>query len=103
MRAHVAEYQRIVCTSITTDDTTHQDLVGKAGTLLVYDFEAAMSLSQFDDLQDIIQVAKPYKDVLAYKAMGNLLLQSPIPVESTSPFPLFSILKTKQIQSSKLP
>lgn len=94
MRTHVVEYQRNFYKLMTADHTTYQDLLGKMDTLLVYDFEAAISLVQFDDLKDILQAAKPYNDELIYKAMGDILLQSSIPAEGTAPDPYSPSVQT---------
>ncbi|KAG5959576.1 hypothetical protein E4U57_000588 [Claviceps arundinis] len=77
LRHHVAEYDATLHTKpLASDVHTHDDLTMKYTTLLVYDFEAAMQLSQFTELRAIIDRQKPFGNVLAYKAMGDMLLQS---------------------------
>lgn len=81
LRAHVKQYRATLQGVNIVDNTTYRDLTGKMTTLLVYDLEAAISINQHDDLVNIIQIAKPYKDVIALKAMGDVLLQSSVPIQ----------------------
>lgn len=83
IRHHTTEYKNIFHSSRITDIILHQDLASKMTTLLVYDFEAAISLGQFEDLQTIIGNAKLYKDIQALKCLGDILLQYPIPAQGT--------------------
>ncbi|KAG6305870.1 hypothetical protein E4U45_008139 [Claviceps purpurea] len=79
LRHHVAEYDATLhAKRLAFDVHTHDDLTMKYTTLLVYDFEAAMQLSQFTELRAIVDHQKPYENVQAYKAMGDMLLQSSI-------------------------
>ncbi|KAG5973563.1 hypothetical protein E4U58_004836 [Claviceps cyperi] len=89
LRHHVAEYDTILHTKpLASDAHTHDDLTMKYTTLLVYEFEAAMQLSQFTELRAIIDRQKPFGNVLAYKAMGDMLLQSSAtPPEGIDYFP----------------
>ncbi|KAG5984694.1 hypothetical protein E4U55_003640 [Claviceps digitariae] len=82
MRQHIAEYGTTLQTnSLSFNAQTHHDLMIKYTRLLVYDFEAAMHLSQFTELRSIIELQKPLGNVQAYKAMGDILLQSSTPPE----------------------
>ncbi|KAG5919793.1 hypothetical protein E4U42_006422 [Claviceps africana] len=89
MRHHIAEYGNTLHTTpLSSDARTHHDLKMKYTTLLVYDLEAAIHLSHFTELRSIINLQKAFGNVQAYKAMGDLLLQS-----STPPAILLTTLK----------
>ncbi|KAG8414087.1 sporulation-specific protein 22 [Metarhizium acridum] len=74
-------------------------------TLLVYDFEAAVSLGQFEDLQTIIGNLKLHKDLQAFKCLGDILLQYPIPVQvltATLKTIINEIYRLEQFNAAKL-
>ncbi|KAG6011236.1 hypothetical protein E4U43_008460 [Claviceps pusilla] len=82
LRRHITEFGTTLHnTSLSFDAHTHHDLKIKYTTLLVYDFEAAISLSQFAVLRSMIDWQRPLGNVEAYKAMGDILLQSSTPAE----------------------
>ncbi|KHN98328.1 Meiosis specific protein SPO22 [Metarhizium album ARSEF 1941] len=85
IRHHTAEYRDILNGTTMPDVITHQDLAGKMTTLLVYDFEAAVSLRQFEDLEEITGIVKQHEDVQALKSLGDVLLQDPIPAQGNKP------------------
>ncbi|GJN84559.1 hypothetical protein PLIIFM63780_008119 [Purpureocillium lilacinum] len=55
------------------------DLLAKMATLSVFDFESAVALKAWDDLNTIVRKAKACRDEVAYKAMGDCLLRSHAP------------------------
>lgn len=55
------------------------DMAAKAATLFVFDFEGAVCLRGWDELGQIVRKAKPCKDEMMYKAMGDCLLRSHAP------------------------
>ncbi|KAG6027631.1 hypothetical protein E4U41_000876 [Claviceps citrina] len=81
LRHHVAEYGSTLRSAerLSSDAHTQHDFHIKYTTLLVWDFESAIHLSQFTDLIPIVQLQKPLGNVEAYKAMGDVLLQSSPP------------------------
>ncbi|KAG6005942.1 hypothetical protein E4U21_007505 [Claviceps maximensis] len=82
LRHHIAEYGTALHTKpVSSDAHTHHDLKIKYTTLLVYDFEAAIHLSQFTELSSIVDLQKRLGNVEAHKAMGGILLQSSTPPE----------------------
>jgi hypothetical protein len=88
-RAHIASYQILFQNlSNNVDEPTQADLASKLGTLAVFDFEAATNLNQYDIFPQIIQEAASYRDVVAFKAMGDCILHSKAPPEgNTSKIP----------------
>ena len=55
------------------------DLLAKMSSLSVFDFESALALKAWDDLNTIVRKAKACRDEVAYKAMGDCLLRSHAP------------------------
>lgn len=52
------------------------DLLGKLATLLIFDFEGAVALQQWDCLREIVAKAAACEDAAAYKAMADCLLRA---------------------------
>lgn len=52
------------------------DLLGKLATLLIFDFEGAVALQQWDCLREIVTKAAACEDAAAYKAMADCLLRA---------------------------
>ena len=85
-RRHVSEFGAIFRSREIdgADGKVEQDVLVKMSTLLVYDFEAATQLAHYADLNVIVACQKPLKQVVAFRAMGDILLQSAAPAESTT-------------------
>lgn len=77
MRRHVAEFGdefQKQCGNL--DENILADLQMKLATLLVFDFEGAVALRDWDDLRGITERAKGCGDATAYKAMADCLLRA---------------------------
>lgn len=87
-RHHVAAFDDLMQAGVgTSDEAVTKDVVTKMATLFVFDFESAVSLKGWDDLNRIVRKAKLCKDETMYKAMGDCLLRSGAPGKGT-PTPL---------------
>jgi hypothetical protein len=77
-RRHIREFDAMLETKLDTtqEESVAKDLVAKLSTLLVFDFEAATSLKDWDSLNVIVRRAKICQDELTYKAMGDCILRS---------------------------
>lgn len=77
LRRHVAgfdgEFQKYMA---SLDADILEDLLGKFATLLIFDFEGAVALQNWDDLREIIAKAVACEDAGAYKAMADCLLRA---------------------------
>ncbi|POR34574.1 Uncharacterized protein TPAR_05222 [Tolypocladium paradoxum] len=80
MRHHVAAFDGLTQTEVgPQDEEVMKDVVRKMATLFVFDFEGAVCLKNWDDLNQIVRKAKLCKDEVMYKAMGDCLLRSHAP------------------------
>lgn len=79
-RRHTKEFDAMLETKLdTTQESVLIDLIAKLSTLLVFDFEAATALKDWDSLNGIIRKAKICQDEVTYKAMGDCILRSKAP------------------------
>ncbi|KND94187.1 hypothetical protein TOPH_00844, partial [Tolypocladium ophioglossoides CBS 100239] len=79
-RHHVAAFDCLIQTEVgLQDEEVMKDVVRKMATLFVFDFESAVCLKNWDDLNQIVRKAKLCKDEVMYKAMGDCLLRSDAP------------------------
>ncbi|KAL7926473.1 meiosis protein SPO22/ZIP4 like domain-containing protein [Trichoderma austrokoningii] len=82
-RRHVGEFDAILETKLdrTEEESSSVmvDSMAKLSTLLVFDFEAATVLKDWDGLNEIVRRAKICKDEVTYKAMGDCMLRSKAP------------------------
>ncbi|KAL6901334.1 meiosis protein SPO22/ZIP4 like domain-containing protein [Trichoderma evansii] len=78
---HIREFDAILETerNKTQDENIIIDLMAKLSTLLVFDFEAATALKNWDGLNEIVRKAKTCQDEVTYKAMGDCILRSTAP------------------------
>ncbi|KAI1866259.1 uncharacterized protein JN550_007647 [Neoarthrinium moseri] len=72
------------------DNESKEDLQAKLGMLLVFDFEAAISLKAWDDLVVITRKAQTCKSLRSLQAMADYLLRAEKPPMQT----LYSALRT---------
>lgn len=88
-KRHVEAYYMVMQASINIEhEATMRDVLRKMGALLVFDFEAAIHLKEWDRLSRIIKRAKRCKNEALYKAMGDCLLRSLL-VPENGPCPCF--------------
>jgi hypothetical protein len=80
-RYHIGNFDAILETDTNTaqDENILKDLIAKLSTLFVFDFEAATTLKNWDDLNEIVRKAKICRDEVMYKAMGDCMLRSQAP------------------------
>ncbi|PNY23779.1 Uncharacterized protein TCAP_06278 [Tolypocladium capitatum] len=79
-RHHVAAFDGLIQTEVgPQEEEIMRDVVRKMATLFVFDFESAVCLKNWDDLNQIVRKAKLCKDEVMYKAMGDCLLRSHAP------------------------
>ncbi|KAH6608155.1 hypothetical protein Trco_004468 [Trichoderma cornu-damae] len=80
-RRHIGEFDAILETSTNEvlDESILKDLIAKLSTLFVFDFEAAVTLKNWDGLNEIVRKAKTCRDEVMYKAMGDCILRSRAP------------------------
>ncbi|KAJ4857691.1 meiosis protein SPO22/ZIP4 like domain-containing protein [Trichoderma breve] len=81
VRHHMDKFYAILETDTDEimDESTAADLNAKLSTLFVFDFEAAVVLRDWDGLNEIVRKAKPCRDEVMYKAMGDCVLRSKAP------------------------
>lgn len=76
-RHHVAAFEDLIQTEVgPQEEEVMKDVARKMATLFVFDFESAVCLKYWDDLNQIVRKAKLCKDEVMYKAMGDSLLRS---------------------------
>ncbi|KAF5526463.1 hypothetical protein CGCA056_v002343 [Colletotrichum aenigma] len=79
-RKHVKAYDCLFQVQATAADAlTKKDLNIKLAALLVFDFEAALALKDYNGLGEILQLARSCKDVRSWKAIGDLALGGKLP------------------------
>lgn len=92
-RKHVKAYDCLFQVQATAADAlTKKDLNIKLAALLVFDFEAALALKDYDGLGEILQLARSCKDVRSWKAIGDLALGGKLPGDSKRPARLLKTL-----------
>ncbi|KAL2171836.1 hypothetical protein VTG60DRAFT_1533 [Thermothelomyces hinnuleus] len=80
MRKHVAVFDCELPEHLSQlDEQCRDDMLRKHATLLAFDFEAAITLHQWDDLRGIVQRAVPCKSITALQAMADCLLRAKAP------------------------
>ncbi|KXH62229.1 hypothetical protein CNYM01_13887, partial [Colletotrichum nymphaeae SA-01] len=81
MRRHVMAYNAALEKQMSDglDTRLKSDLTAKLATLMVFDFEAAMTLKKTDELGFIIRTAVTCRDVNTLKAMGDIALRGKLP------------------------
>lgn len=90
MRKHVAAFEGELPEYLPQlDEQSRGDMLQKHATLLAFDFEAAITLHQWDDLGRIVQRAVPCESITALQAMADSLLRARAPGQgmNTAPFP----------------
>lgn len=80
-RRHIREFDAMLETKVDTtlEESVMIDLIAKLSTLLVFDFEAATALKDWDSLNETVRKAKICQDEVTYKAMGDCILRSRAP------------------------
>ncbi|KAL7969957.1 meiosis protein SPO22/ZIP4 like domain-containing protein [Trichoderma sp. SZMC 28014] len=80
-RRHIKEFDVVLETKLDKfqQESFLIDLIAKLSTLLVFDFEAATALKDWDSLNEIVRRAKICQDEVTYKAMGDCMLRSKAP------------------------
>ena len=79
-RHHAAAFDDHLSTKAGVKDKhIIRDLHDKSATMLVFDFEAAIALQDWDDLSPIVRRARMCREEVALKAMGDCLLRSQAP------------------------
>lgn len=83
---HIREFDAILEAKRNTsqDESVIIDSMAKLSTLLVFDFEAATALKNWDGLNEIVRKAKICQDEVTYKAMGDCILRSMAPGKGQS-------------------
>lgn len=80
MRKHVLAFDSQVPEYLPRlDEQSREDMLRKHATLLTFDFESAVALSQWDDLGGIVQRAVPCKSAVAFQTMADSLLRAQVP------------------------
>lgn len=103
-RMHVAAFDRELSEQLSHfDEASQHDLLRKHATLLSFDFEAAVSLGEWEDLGGIVQRAGPCKSIMAYQAMADTLLRGKAPGQGMSSFAGAGISVSDAVQSSTQP
>ncbi|CAI4217179.1 unnamed protein product [Parascedosporium putredinis] len=76
-RRHVASFEsELEKSGSATIQLVLSDLRSKLATLLVFDFESAVALEEWDDLAGVVRRADLCRDAIAYKAMADCLLEA---------------------------
>ncbi|RFN41036.1 hypothetical protein FIE12Z_13002 [Fusarium flagelliforme] len=80
-RHHISEFDTFFSEQVNGGPETEicPDLLSKMTTLFVFDFESAIHLKNWGDLNQIVRKAEICKDETMYKAMGDCLLRSEAP------------------------
>ena len=80
-RHHILEFDTFFSEQVNDGPETEicPDLLSKMTTLFIFDFEGAIHLKNWDDLNQIVRKAEVCKDETMYKAMGDCLLRSEAP------------------------
>ncbi|KAL2024148.1 hypothetical protein VTK56DRAFT_9928 [Thermocarpiscus australiensis] len=77
MRRHVTAFDNELPEYLPQlDEQSGDDMLRKQATLLAFDFEAAVSLRQWEDLGGIVQRAVACKNITAFQAMADSLLRA---------------------------
>ncbi|KAL2265293.1 hypothetical protein VTJ83DRAFT_6393 [Remersonia thermophila] len=80
MRRHIAAFDNELPQYLPNlDEHSREDMLRKHAALLVFDFEAAVALQQWDDLSGIVQRSLPCKNVTALQGMADCLLRAQAP------------------------
>ncbi|KAI1873577.1 hypothetical protein JX265_005199 [Neoarthrinium moseri] len=91
MRKHIRGFDiKLEAHLAHLDNESKEDLQAKLGTLLVFDFEAAISLKAWDDLVVIARKAQTCKSLRSLQAMADCILRAEKPPMQT----LYSALRT---------
>lgn len=61
---------------VELEEVVAQDLLGKLGVILAWDFEAAIHLKQWDSLREIVMKADSCKSLRTYEMMADCILSS---------------------------
>lgn len=88
LRKHVASFdEKLQSKMEDLEEGPKQDLVKKLGTMLLWDFEAAIRLKKWEDLGDCVLKAEACESMRVYEGMCDMLLagekQEGIPVMVT--------------------
>ncbi|PGH12790.1 hypothetical protein AJ79_04014 [Helicocarpus griseus UAMH5409] len=84
-RNHIQNFRGTLCGDIKTPREDHyDDLLKKHRTLLVFDFEAAVRLGQWESLSEIIEESASYADDNLYGSFSDAIFCSDVPVENSS-------------------
>lgn len=86
MRKHIADFANELDTRLRTlDESGQHDMLHRLSTLLVFDFEGAVALKNWEDLDGIVRRAERCEDTTVYQAMGDCLLTADIPYQGRFP------------------
>lgn len=97
-RMHVTAFDRELSEQLSHfDEASQHDLLRKHATLLSFDFEAAVSLGEWEDLGGIVQRAGPCKSIMAYQAMADTLLRGKAPAQGMISFVVVRILEADAV------
>lgn len=77
-RHHISKYDTLFSDQVRNDPKSdvYTDLFAKMSTLFVFDFESAVCLKNWGDLNEIVRKAGICKNETMFKAMGDCLLRS---------------------------
>lgn len=89
MRRHIADFDGELQEYLPqSDEQSKSDMLRKHATLLAFDFEAAVTLQEWDNLGSVVQRAVPCRNVPAFQAMADCLLRAKAPGQGSLAFPL---------------
>jgi hypothetical protein len=84
VRQHASAFQEYMCNGVNhLDERVVQDVHTKSATTIVFDFEGAVALKNWDELGTIVRRARLCGDEVVLKAMGDCLLRSNAPGKGT--------------------
>lgn len=85
MRGHISAFDTALQEQLQMlDEVSTKDLLNKLSMLLVFDFEGAACLKQWEDLGQIVLKASTCKCLETFQAMGDCLLRAKPPVQGKS-------------------
>jgi hypothetical protein len=80
IRKHVASFEKLLSSYLLDlDERSKENLIGKLGKLLVFDFEALVKLRAWDAIDSTIAKAAMCKSVDVFKCMADCLLSAKPP------------------------
>jgi hypothetical protein len=80
MQHHVKAFEKeLEIRMLNLDENCQEDMLYRLSRLLVFDFEGATALKQWEQLGDVVRRVRPCQSVSAYQSMGDCLLRSSAP------------------------